>query len=160
MWRNRRSWGNFFAKVCRSSRSTNILVVLMLIRVGLYVNICVQTKKWMDVKDSGEPHAVARRDLLSFYDLVPAYDDFNQVTKDDFRVPENRVKNESKRKKRDLAGLNRSTEHTVRGVETFEEGESGDGSRSAPDDNSNRSQSERACYPIVVKQNASNSNVV
>lgn len=76
--------------------------------VGLYVNLCVQTKKWMDVKDSGEPDKIARRKLLTFYDVIPAHDDFKDVTKEDFRVLEDGVQNEKRKKKKtDLLGLDK-----------------------------------------------------
>ncbi|MCJ1468351.1 hypothetical protein MMC07_006979 [Pseudocyphellaria aurata] len=75
---------------------------------SLYVNLCVQTKKWMDVKDSGKPAKIARRKLLTFYDVIPTHDDFQHVTKEEFCVLEDGLRNETKTKKKtDLLGLDK-----------------------------------------------------
>lgn len=74
------------------------------------MNMCVETKKWMDTKDDGGASAEesARKKLLSFYDIVTAHQDFNDVCKDDFRVLEDRVRGERKcKKKPDVSGLSR-----------------------------------------------------
>lgn len=68
--------------------------------VGLYVNLCVETKKWMDFKDGGEMEKVARRKLLDFYDALATHDDFDEVTKEEFHVLEDRAKNVKRRKKK------------------------------------------------------------
>ncbi|MCJ1424739.1 hypothetical protein MMC29_002627 [Sticta canariensis] len=74
---------------------------------SLYVNLCVETKKFMDVKDGGGLEKVARKKLLDFYDALATHDDFDEVTKEEFWVLEDRVKTvgRSKKKKTDQSSM-------------------------------------------------------
>lgn len=93
------SFFKIYPHICHCSNTTY---------VGMYVNMCVEMKKWIDIKDRGEPDDIGRRKLLFFYDIIPTHDDFNEVSKEDFRVLEDRVRNEKRaRKKPDLSGLTR-----------------------------------------------------
>lgn len=93
--------GKFFCKSKLFFEIHEVLVILMSFYVGLYVNLCVETKKWMDVKDAGgELEKVARKKLLAFYDALANYDDFDEVTKEAFCALDDRVKTVKRMKKK------------------------------------------------------------
>ena len=73
---------------------------------GIYVNLAVQVKHYMDALDSNVGVANSRASLLAFYNTVPAHANFREVDKDDFYEITTRSRKYLKgRKKPDLSGL-------------------------------------------------------
>ena len=64
---------------------------------GLYANLCTQTKKYLDDKNT-VPHA--RETLLKFYDELPMPKEYWDVTQDDFQQLKGRFRGERGARKR------------------------------------------------------------
>lgn len=81
---------------------------IKLILQDLYVNLAVETKRYMDVAATGVGVADARNALLAFWDAMPLNEAFEDVGKEDFHEVMNRSKREKKaRKAPDLSGMDR-----------------------------------------------------
>lgn len=76
--------------------------------IGLYVGLAVETKVYLDAEIYGRGKKDSREHLLAFYDQLPSADDFRNVDKSDFHEVIRRVKDQKRRKKRDLSVLHQS----------------------------------------------------
>lgn len=76
--------------------------------LDLYVNLAVETKRYMDIVATGVGVADARNSLLAFWDTMPLNEAFKDVTKEEFFEVMNRSRREKKaRKLPDLSGIQR-----------------------------------------------------
>lgn len=81
-----------------------------LILQDMYINLAVETKRYLDVAATGKGVADARNALLAFWDTMPLNETWKDVGKEDFFEVMNRSKREKKaRKAPDLSGMARFT---------------------------------------------------
>lgn len=74
----------------------------------LYINLAVETKRYMDIVAGGVGIADVRNALLAFWDTMPLNDAFKEVSKEDFFEVMNRLQREKRaRKMPDLLGMKR-----------------------------------------------------
>ena len=65
--------------------------------LALYVNLCKETKKYLDKKRAGSGVADARKKLLSFYNHLPVAEEFERVTRACFKELTDRTRNQRKK---------------------------------------------------------------
>lgn len=85
--------------------SLNFFVIL-----GIYVNLAMETKQYVDVKDAEDnrEEPIARKSLLAFYNFLPLLSNFAAVTRGEFHEIMERGRNEKKKRKvPDASGLKR-----------------------------------------------------
>lgn len=74
----------------------------------IYINLAVETKRYMDIAATGVGVADARNALLAFWDTMPLNHAFDDVDKADFFEVMNRSRREKKASKTpDLSGMQR-----------------------------------------------------
>jgi len=76
------------------------MTLLMLLRAGIYVNLCLETKKLMDAKRKKENVETMRAHLLRYYDQLALHDDFAHVDYAQFFELQERTKGDKTKKQK------------------------------------------------------------